>query len=81
MTEEENEFVRSVYWKYAAICGGFPCGRCKDIASEIRENIGGQVVAGLIGDGIQHYWVEKDNEIIDPMYQEETRQPVYYKKV
>lgn len=45
-------------------------GACRTIAELIAERIGGTVVAGYIrmvqGDA-QHYWVEKDGEVIDPL--------------
>jgi len=77
MTERDRGFSQSVYFKYNGMCGGFPAGRCKDIAKEIQKYVGGKIIAGLVGSGVQHFWVKKDEEIIDPMYENEIHQECY----
>lgn len=67
-----EEYADNVYEKYEAICGGFPCGKCLNIAKEIKEYFEGDIIGGMIGDGIEHWWFEtKYGEIIDPMYKNE----------
>jgi hypothetical protein len=64
--------VEFIYEKYKAFYG-FPQGKCGQIAEEIQAAIGGEIVAGVLDGGYfqrNHWWVEKDGVIIDPMSDE-----------
>lgn len=69
--EGMNE-VKLIYEKYKAFYG-FPQGKCGQIAEEIQAAVGGEIVAGQLDGGYfqrNHWWVEKDGIIIDPMSDE-----------
>lgn len=59
-------------------------GACHTIADEIAHVICGKVIAGFVrmpqGEQ-QHYWVEKDEDIIDPLTILWADEPYSHKKV
>lgn len=68
----ENKLEFEIYEKYKKAYDGEVQGCCLLIADEILKNIGGEIVAGYLtwyGGSCRrsHWWVEKDNQIIDPM--------------
>ena len=67
-----DSFIDMVYCKYEIKSGGFPQGFCGQIAEELHKVYGGEIVAGYLnyGTGLrQHWWVETDTNIIDPMFE------------
>ena len=74
-----QEYAQSVYDKYEAMCGGFPRGECLNIAKEIKQYFNVDIVGGLVGSGVEHWWIElNDGTIIDPMYQNETHRKIIF---
>jgi hypothetical protein len=66
-------FVDSVYAMHEAKAGGFPQGYCGQIAEQIQKQCGGELVAGWLEYGTgrrEHWWLEIDNNIVDPMAEE-----------
>jgi hypothetical protein len=72
MSEEDQTTAQLVFDRYVDYYDGEIQGCCLLIADEIQRKIGGELVAGEIaygGTGIRtHWWVEKDGEIVDPMF-------------
>lgn len=68
----DKNIVDFIYLKYKTFYG-FPQGYCGQIAEEIQSKIGGDIVAGLLRFNThhrQHWWVDLDGVIIDPMSDE-----------
>ena len=69
MNKQINSYIKSVYLRYTTRYG-FPQGLCKQIAEELQAHLGGEVVFGYLVFSAHergHWWLELDNEIIDPM--------------
>lgn len=69
--EKDVEIAHQIVIEFERVHGeGESRGACKIIAKMIASRINGNVVCGYIrmlqGDA-QHWWVEKDNKIIDPL--------------
>lgn len=64
------EVAEAIHRKYLEAYDGDTQGCCLLIADEIQKEIGGEVVAGYLclnGGRRSHWWVVKDDRIIDPM--------------
>lgn len=67
-----KNIVELIYLQFKNVYG-FPQGYCGQIAEAIQKEIGGELVAGYLSFNThtrEHWWVELDNEIIDPMSDE-----------
>lgn len=72
MNITDNKAVESILSRYHSTYGCNLQGCCLLIADEITKAIGGEVVAGELtwyGGSCRrdHWWVEKNGEVIDPM--------------
>ena len=68
----EKLAIEAIYEKYKNLYG-FPQGLCFNIAKEIQSFLGGEIVAGYLcfsGGQREHWWLERNGEIIDPMSDE-----------
>lgn len=66
-----DSFIEFVYAKYEMVAGGFPHGFCGQIAEELQQRYGGEIVAGYIDyiTGMrEHWWLDIGESIIDPMF-------------
>lgn len=63
------EVVDFIYTKYTSLYG-FPQGFCGQIAAEIQQKLGGDLVAGYLRfrtHDREHWWVDVGGNIVDPM--------------
>lgn len=74
LTEFELSTIDCIYEKYKMLYGHFPQGYCGQLASEIQKILNkGELVAGYLnfqGFRREHWWLDIDGEIIDPMSDE-----------
>ena len=72
LSEINKSTIERIYAGFKAAYG-FPQGECEKLARSIQKEIGGEVVAGFLkfnGGDREHWWVNKDGEIVDPMSDE-----------
>lgn len=72
LSKKQLAQIEFIYTKYKTMYG-FPQGYCGQIASEIQKAVGGELVAGYLvfnGGRREHWWVDLNNTIIDPMADE-----------
>jgi hypothetical protein len=80
--------INDAFTEYNRLCeliGRPPYGDCELVALMLHKKVGGNIIKGYVtvedGDKLEHFWLEIDDQICDPLSKDWKRLAVAWEKV